>query len=234
MSFNTLFIKLIKSYQKNKTTSGRCRHYPCCSDYGLECFQKFGFLKASTLTTWRILRCNPFSKKVFDPVPLTKKEKREHQEKLKKVSEIEHLLLEHHHTYPFMMPQDDLMMICEVALPVTSNISLNVNMKKEPLMNHRFRVYLDNSVGSVSYSLKAFSNLETFWLMVEIWQKLVQKKQIQYPISKKQLKKDLDSFLIMKTDLSHSDIYIKHYPTHYCIIEQNDSIEKTFLKMGSK
>ncbi len=226
MSLNTLFIKLIKSYQKNKTVSGRCRHYPCCSDYGLECFQKFGFLKALMLTTWRILRCNPFSRKTFDPVPLTKKEKMEHLEKLKKVIDVEHLLLQHHQTYPLMMPQDDLMMICEVALPVTSNIPLNEKVNLEPLMNHRFRVYLEDSVDSPSYSLKAFSNLETFWLMVEIWQKMVQKKKIHYPISKKQLKKDLDSFLIMKTDLSHSDIYINHYPTHYFIIEQENLIEK--------
>lgn len=69
-------IKAIKYYQKlavNKQT--RCRYHPSCSFYGLECYQKFGFLKATSLTIWRILRCNPLSKGGYDPVPLNYLEK---------------------------------------------------------------------------------------------------------------------------------------------------------------
>ncbi|HHU80688.1 MAG TPA: membrane protein insertion efficiency factor YidD [Acholeplasmataceae bacterium] len=75
---NKLAIKIIKAYQKNKDIigSGRCKHYPSCSNYGLECYQKFNFFKATWLTFYRIIRCNPFTKKVYDPVPLTKEEKR--------------------------------------------------------------------------------------------------------------------------------------------------------------
>lgn len=74
---NKLAIKLIKSYQRNKDLigSGRCKHYPSCSNYGIECYQKFNFFKATFLTIRRILRCNPFTKKVYDPVPLSKAEK---------------------------------------------------------------------------------------------------------------------------------------------------------------
>ena len=43
---------------------------------GAEAYQKFNFFKASLLTIWRLLRCNPFSKGGFDPVPLTKEEKK--------------------------------------------------------------------------------------------------------------------------------------------------------------
>lgn len=73
---NRLVIKMIKSYQK-KDLPHRCRHIPSCSCYGLECFEKFNFLKASFLTTYRIIRCNPLSWKIYDPVPLSKKEKKE-------------------------------------------------------------------------------------------------------------------------------------------------------------
>ncbi len=72
---NKLAIKLIKAYQKEDRPH-RCRHIPSCSNYGLECYQKFNFIKASFLTGYRILRCNPLSHKIYDPVPLSKKEKK--------------------------------------------------------------------------------------------------------------------------------------------------------------
>ena len=31
--------------------------------------QKYGALKGGLLTLWRIIRCNPFSKGGYDPVP---------------------------------------------------------------------------------------------------------------------------------------------------------------------
>jgi len=85
MSINDFMIKLIKKYQDNKDIigRGRCKHIPSCSNYGIECYKKFNFFKATLLTTWRILRCNPFTKKVYDPVPLSKKEK----EDLKRIFE---------------------------------------------------------------------------------------------------------------------------------------------------
>lgn len=72
---NKLVIKLIKFYQKNHQTP-RCKYTPTCSQYALEAFQKFCFFKAMFLSIWRILRCNPFSKGGYDPVPLSKKEKK--------------------------------------------------------------------------------------------------------------------------------------------------------------
>lgn len=35
-----------------------CRFYPTCSDYARSAYMKMGFLKATALTVWRILKCN--------------------------------------------------------------------------------------------------------------------------------------------------------------------------------
>lgn len=46
-----------------------CAFYPSCSAYGLEAVTVHGLCKGSLLTTWRILRCNPFTGGGVDPVP---------------------------------------------------------------------------------------------------------------------------------------------------------------------
>ena len=46
-----------------------CRFTPTCSAYAIEAFQKRGFFVGLGLTVWRILRCNPFSRGGYDPVP---------------------------------------------------------------------------------------------------------------------------------------------------------------------
>ena len=65
-------IILIKFYRKYiSPLKGRpcCRYYPTCSQYALEAYEKYGFFKGTFLTFCRILRCNPFSKGGYDPVP---------------------------------------------------------------------------------------------------------------------------------------------------------------------
>ena len=42
---------------------------PNCSDYALEAFSKHGFFKAFFLSLKRFLKCNPFFKGGYDPVP---------------------------------------------------------------------------------------------------------------------------------------------------------------------
>ena len=46
-----------------------CKYYPTCSQYALEAIEKYGALKGGVLAIWRVLRCNPFSKGGYDPVP---------------------------------------------------------------------------------------------------------------------------------------------------------------------
>lgn len=76
MFLNRFMIKIIKKYQSNKSRQPRCRHIPSCSTYSLGCYQKFNFVKASLLTTYRIIRCNPLSSNIYDPIPLSKEEKK--------------------------------------------------------------------------------------------------------------------------------------------------------------
>lgn len=46
-----------------------CRHFPTCSNYGIEAIREYGSLKGSILTIKRVLRCNPWGTKGYDPVP---------------------------------------------------------------------------------------------------------------------------------------------------------------------
>lgn len=66
-----ILIAGIRFYQKylSPLKHTKCPYIPTCSQYGLEAIQKYGALKGSFLAIWRILRCNPFSKGGYDPVP---------------------------------------------------------------------------------------------------------------------------------------------------------------------
>ena len=55
-----------------------CRFIPTCSEYAMEAIQKHGVLKGTGLAIWRLLRCNPFMKGGYDPVPEPKNHKENH------------------------------------------------------------------------------------------------------------------------------------------------------------
>lgn len=63
-------IKIIKAYQSIPGPwHNTCRFIPTCSEYAIEALSKYGFLKGWFLAIKRILRCHPFGKKGYDPVP---------------------------------------------------------------------------------------------------------------------------------------------------------------------
>ena len=66
-----VMIWLVKLYRKfiSPIKPACCRFTPSCSAYAIEAFSKRGFFVGFILTVWRILRCNPFSKGGYDPVP---------------------------------------------------------------------------------------------------------------------------------------------------------------------
>ncbi len=50
-----------------------CKYYPYCSDYSVEAIEKHGFIKGILYGTRRVLKCGPYSKGGFDPVPEVQK-----------------------------------------------------------------------------------------------------------------------------------------------------------------
>ncbi|MFL1780405.1 Membrane protein insertion efficiency factor YidD [Candidatus Hepatincolaceae symbiont of Richtersius coronifer] len=46
-----------------------CRFTPSCSTYAQESLTKFGVLKGTKLTIKRVVKCRPFGKFGYDPVP---------------------------------------------------------------------------------------------------------------------------------------------------------------------
>lgn len=73
-----VLIWLIEFYRKNVSprTPPCCKYTPTCSRYAMIAIERFGVIKGSALALWRILRCNPWSRGGYDPVP-EKRSKRE-------------------------------------------------------------------------------------------------------------------------------------------------------------
>ena len=66
-----LCVLLIRGYQKwiSPSLRANCRFSPTCSEYTLVAITRFGVIRGGLMGLWRILRCNPFSRGGFDPVP---------------------------------------------------------------------------------------------------------------------------------------------------------------------
>ena len=72
-----ILISLVRFYQKaiSPLKLPCCRFSPTCSKYAIEAIEVHGAIKGLGLAIWRVLRCNPFCKGGYDPVP-PKKEKK--------------------------------------------------------------------------------------------------------------------------------------------------------------
>ena len=74
-----LMLKCIRFYQKYLSCMkgySTCIYYPTCSQYALEAVEQYGALKGGWMAFKRILRCNPFAKGGYDPVPIVYKPKK--------------------------------------------------------------------------------------------------------------------------------------------------------------
>lgn len=66
-----ILLFLIRFYQKAISPYKKpcCKYYPTCSNYAVEAIERFGAFKGFFLALYRVLRCNPFSRGGYDPVP---------------------------------------------------------------------------------------------------------------------------------------------------------------------
>ena len=73
--FRRAFIAPVKFYQKHISPYKQrcCRFYPTCSAYAAEAIEKRGVLVGLALAAARVVRCNPFCRGGYDPVPEKKK-----------------------------------------------------------------------------------------------------------------------------------------------------------------
>ncbi|PWM39945.1 MAG: membrane protein insertion efficiency factor YidD [Clostridiales bacterium] len=66
-----IWILPIRAYQKyiSPKIPSRCKFYPTCSAYACTAILRYGILIGGGLAIWRVLRCNPWSRGGYDPVP---------------------------------------------------------------------------------------------------------------------------------------------------------------------
>ncbi len=66
-----VLIFFLKVYKKGISPylPNACRFTPTCSEYAMEAISKHGAIKGTMLASYRLLRCNPFCRGGYDPVP---------------------------------------------------------------------------------------------------------------------------------------------------------------------
>jgi len=82
-----LLLGLIRSYQYliSPLLPPRCIHQPTCSRYALEAIERFGAIHGLWLTGLRLLRCHPFARGGYDPIPEKRKHHVTHKGRLKEI-----------------------------------------------------------------------------------------------------------------------------------------------------
>lgn len=67
-SFALLLLRAYK-YAISPMFPPSCRYTPTCSEYAVEAIDRYGVVRGSAMAVWRLLRCHPFVRGGYDPVP---------------------------------------------------------------------------------------------------------------------------------------------------------------------
>lgn len=62
-------VKLYRRFISPLKVRSSCIYTPTCSLYAIQALEKYGAIKGTYLAIRRILRCHPFAKGGYDPVP---------------------------------------------------------------------------------------------------------------------------------------------------------------------
>lgn len=61
----------LRGYQRwiSRWKPPMCRFTPTCSQYAIEALETHGVARGTLRASWRLLRCHPFARGGYDPVP---------------------------------------------------------------------------------------------------------------------------------------------------------------------
>jgi len=245
MSLNTLAIKLIKKYQANKELigSGRCKHYPTCSNYAIGCYSKFNFIKASFLTLFRIIRCNPLTKKVYDPVPLNKREKKELKQRRKELIVFMTYLNKNYLRHPQMEVIDYISLIYESCFgsyflkeklnsvdDLKNIIKLNDKYMEDSIDTNYIRIYPTKLTESeyeflfdeIKKEEMTDIQIQIFHEKLYLFKQMIKKKEIN--LDYKKTFEYIENYLIHGiTYPGHSEKYSELYSTNYFVTKSHQN-----------
>ncbi|HLT62526.1 MAG TPA: membrane protein insertion efficiency factor YidD [Microlunatus sp.] len=86
-----VLIGLLKAYRLviSPLYGDVCRYWPTCSAYALRAVEAHGALRGSWYAVRRLVRCHPWARGGFDPVPGTPEFEREMRERAEKARTME-------------------------------------------------------------------------------------------------------------------------------------------------